>query len=288
MPHKKTITVLVILMALLSGIAAASGIFTHNGPGPYSHESIRGETVEIYGKGIYQQMSADVAIQGIAQDYITLFIAIPVLLISLLSARRGSLRSRFLMAGTSMYFFVTYLFYTTMGMYNLLFLVYAAMIALSFFSLFLSVSTLNATLVATAFNDQTPVRSAGGLLIAISSSIALLWLSVVVPPLLDGSVYPESLQHYTTLIVQGLDLGLLLPVAFVCGILLIRRHHFGFLGGTVYWIFLSFLMTALTAKLIAMSMNGVSVIPAIFIIPVFNLLAVVTAVRLLLSVNPGN
>ena len=30
------------------------------------------------------------------------------------------------------------------------------------------------------------------------------------PPLLEGSVYPVEVQHYTTLIVQGLDLGLLL------------------------------------------------------------------------------
>jgi hypothetical protein len=39
--------------------------------------SIRGENITIYGKGIYQHMAADVAIQGIAQDYVTLFMGVP-------------------------------------------------------------------------------------------------------------------------------------------------------------------------------------------------------------------
>lgn len=36
--------------------------------------------------------------------------------------------------------------------------------------------------------------------------IGSLWLGVVVPPLVDGSIYPKELQHYTTLVVQGFDL----------------------------------------------------------------------------------
>jgi len=100
----------------------------------------------------------------------------------------------------------------------------------------------------------------------------MLWLSIVIPPLIDGTIYPESLQHFTTLIVQGFDLGLLLPIAFISGVLLIKRKPFGYLFGTAYIGFLSILMTALTAKIIAMSMHGVNVIPAVFIIPTFNII----------------
>lgn len=51
----------------------------------------------------------------------------------------------------------------------------------------------------------------------------------------------------------------------------------GYLSGTVYILFLSILMTALTAKLIAIALNDVPVIPAIFIIPTFNLITILCA-----------
>ncbi len=97
--------------------------------------------------------------------------------------------------------------------------------------------------------------------------IALLWLSVIVPPLLDGSIYPDILQHYTTLIVQGFDLGLLLPLAFVAGWQWNRGKMIGWHLGPVYIVFLGILMTALSAKIIAMRLSGVNIIPSVFIIP---------------------
>ncbi|OPX85461.1 MAG: hypothetical protein A4E53_03455 [Pelotomaculum sp. PtaB.Bin104] len=83
------------------------------------------------------------------------------------------------------------------------------------------------------------------------------------PPLIECSLYPIALEHYTTLIVQGMDLGLLLPLAVVSGVLLIQKKPFGYLLGPVYFIFLSLLMTALTAKVIAMGIRGYNIIPVI-------------------------
>ena len=77
-----------MLLTLISGIAAFTGISSDDGPGQFEYTSIRGEDVTIYGKGIYRHMSADVSIQGIAQDYVTLFIGIPLLLFGLYSARK--------------------------------------------------------------------------------------------------------------------------------------------------------------------------------------------------------
>ncbi|MEA3392804.1 MAG: hypothetical protein U9Q91_07470, partial [Candidatus Marinimicrobia bacterium] len=116
MKQKRTITVLVFLIIALSAITTSFGIFSNQGSGTFQYESIRGKTVEIYGQGIYKHMSADVAIQGIAQDYITLFIGIPLLLISLLGYRKNSTRSHFMLTGTLGYFLVTFLFYTAMAM----------------------------------------------------------------------------------------------------------------------------------------------------------------------------
>lgn len=285
MKQIKTISILVISIAAIAAAAAAIGIFSNQGPGPYEYESIRGQVVTIYGKGLYQHMSAEVAIQGIAQDYVTLFIGVPLLLLSLFWARKGSMKGRYFLAGTLGYFLVTYLFYLVMGMYNQLFLAYSFLMGASFFAFTLTMLSFEVKKMPHYFRRKTPVKFAGGFLIFNAISIALLWLSIVVPPLTSGSIYPKELEHYTTLIVQGLDLGLLLPLAVVSGVLLIRKDASGYLLGPVYFIFLSFLMTALTAKIIAMGMAGYNIIPVIFIIPTFNIIAVICSVLLLKNIK---
>lgn len=69
-------------------------------------------------------MSSDVAIQGITQNYVTLFLAFPFLIFALFRFRNGSLKGKFMLAGVLNYFFLTYLFYMNMAMYNAMFLVY--------------------------------------------------------------------------------------------------------------------------------------------------------------------
>lgn len=204
MKHKKAITVLVLITALVSIAAAAAGILTDYGSGAYEYDSIRGDTITIYGKGLYQHMSAETAIQGIAQDYVTLFLAVPVLLISLFFARKGSVKGRFLLAGTLGYFFVSYLFYLLLAMYNPMYTAYTVILGASFFALALTLMSFDLNSIAALFGKNTPVRLAGGFLMFIVITIALLWLGVVLPPLFDGSVYPKQLEHYTTLVVQGL------------------------------------------------------------------------------------
>lgn len=88
------------------------------------------------------------------------------------------------------------------------------------------------------------------------------------------------MEHYTTLIVQGLDLGILLPAAFTCGVLFIKKRTPGYLLAPVYFIFLSLLTTALTAKVVAMYGLGYNVIPVIFIIPAFNLLTILSTIAI--------
>ncbi len=273
------------IIITLAVVAASMGICSTGGPGPYDIETVRGETVTVYGIGLYKHMSQDVAPQGIAQDYITLLVAVPLLLLSLIWARRGSLKGRFLLAGTLGYFLVTYLFYLVMGMYNVLFLVYVALLGTSFFAFAQTLLSFDLSNIAERFSESTPVKFIGGFLICNSIAIGLMWLLVAVPPLLDGSVIPGQVEHYTTLIVQGLDLGLLLPLSFVSGVLFIKRTPFGYLLTPLYFIFLSILMAALTAKVVAMGMIGQQVMPAIVIIPFFGVVAIICSVLIFKNIR---
>jgi hypothetical protein len=283
--HLKVISLLVVFVVLAAAVATTTGIMSEAGPGSFTYETVRGETVTIYGKGVYQHMSAEVAPQGIAQDYVTLLLGIPLLIIALLSARTGSLKGRFLLAGTLGYFLVTYLFYLLMGMYNVLFLVYVFLLASSFFAFLLTLLSFDRRQLPSFFLSATPYRLTGGFLMFQAVAIALLWLSIVVPPLLDRSIIPVQVEHYTTLVVQGLDLGLLLPAGFISGLLFSKKRPFGYLFTPIYFVFLSLLMTALSAKVIAMALLGYNVIPAIIIIPVFNLLSILSAVLIFKNIS---
>lgn len=285
MNQKNTISTLVYIIIFLSVLSTSLGIFYQDGGSSYLLESIRGQSIPIHGRGLYKHMSSEVAIQGIAQDYITLFLGIPLLFFSLIGSRKGSLKGLFLLTGTLGYFFVTYLFYTTMGMYNFLFLAYVALLCTSFFAFITAILSFELDTLELSFTPTTPFSTTAIFLIIVSFSIALLWLGIIVPPLLNGTIYPTGLEHYTTLIVQGLDLGLLLPGAVVSAVLLLQRRPLGILLTTTYIIFLSLMMTALSAKITAMMMQGYEVFPAIIIIPIFNVLTLVALIFLLKNIN---
>ncbi len=285
MKYQKSLSILTVAVALLSTVAAAIGIFSGGGDGPFTITSVRGEEVLIYGEGIYRHMTADVAPQGIAQDVITLVAGVPMLVIGLLLARRGSLGAKLLLTGTLGYFMVTYVFYLVMGMYNELFLVYVVLAGSSFYAFVLAMISFELDRLPECFGEQAPRRFVGGFLIFNAVAIALLWLGVVVPPLVEG-VYPPEVAHYTTLIVQGLDLSILLPASFLSGILLIKKKPLGYLLGPTYIVFLSILMTALVGKVIGQMLVGVDVGgPVLVIIPAIALTAIIAAVLMLRSVR---
>jgi len=285
MGHKKTITILVILITLFSTVVSFTGIFSNAGDGSFEYQSIRGETIEIYGKGVYKHMSSDVAIQGIAQDYVTLFFAIPLLIISLFLYRNNSLRGKFMLSGTLLYFFLTYLFYTAMAMFNYLYLIYVILLSSSLFALLLSIISFDVERVKSLIRSERVTTFTGWFLLFNALMIALLWLSSIVTPLISGELYPQGLNHYTTMIVQGFDLGIFLPLGVVSAILAIKREIWGVIFSTIYVIFLSILMCALTSKIIFMANAGANVIPVIFMMPSICLISIILSVLLMKNIR---
>lgn len=281
MNYQKPITIFSLLTATLAILATSTALFSSAEGSTYEHTSIRGETVEVYGKGLYEHMPADVAIQGIAQDYVTLFLAIPLLLVSLFLYTKESLKGKLLLTGTLLYFTVSYLIYLGMGMYNMLFLVYVAIVASSLLALIMSTATFDYSRARELFEKIRPVKITAWFLLINCVLISLLWLNVVVPPLLEGTIYPKELYHFTTLIVQGFDLAIFLPLGFASAILAIRNVPAGYIFTTIYINFLAILMIALTSKVAFMGMEGQNVVPVIFIMPTIALLSLILSIIIL-------
>jgi hypothetical protein len=273
MKIKQIISILVAIILLLTSVATLTGITSNEGLESFSYQSIRGEEINIYGRGLYKHMSSDVAVQGIAQDYVTLLIGIPILLIAWLYYQRGSYKGQLVLVGALLYFLVTYLFYLSMGMYNELFLVYTGLLATSFFGVILTIYQLGQSKLDQLFIKVKLYQYAASFVTINCLLIAIMWLGIIVPPLISGEIYPTQLQHYTTLIVQGFDLGLLLPIGFALSYLTFKKQPQGYLGITIYLVFLSLLMLALTSKVLFMWRDGQNVVPVIFIMPLISLIA---------------
>jgi hypothetical protein len=259
MKFKRELTLLTTIIIALSAIASAIGIFSIAGKGKYEFQSIRGETVIIYGKGIYKNDSIAAVAQGIPQDIVTLLVGIPLLILSLYLLKKNYVKGKLLLTGTLGYFLYTYMSYTFLWNYNNLFLIYVMLMSLSFFAFTLSMISFDINRLKLAFKKELPIKFIGGYQIFVGIAIGLLWLGRIAPSI-TGDTAPLGLEHYTTLVIQGMDLGFVVPVAILSGILLIKRKAFGYLLSSVVIIKGITLLTAITAMIVSQAYAGVPMI----------------------------
>lgn len=274
MKFKKSITVLTGIIIVLALISSSYGVFSSGGQGKIEFKSLHGEVVQVYGKGLYKNESVSMASQAIGQDIVTLCLGIPLLVAALVLARKGTLKGRLLLTGILGYFLYTYASYSFLAMYNSLFLIYVVLMSASFFAFTLTMMSYDIQNIGSYFSPKLPARFIGGVLIFIAVAVGLMWLKRIITPLTAGTV-PEGLEHYTTLVIQALDLGFVLPVGILSGVLLIKRNAFGYLVSSVIIIKEAALLTVIVAMLITQRASGVQVGAAEFIIfPLFALLVI--------------
>ena len=122
------LTTIIIAFALL---AAGLGLLTPNEGEQFEFRTVRNEIVNIWGQGLYRYDTPIGATGFMAADVITLFLAIPIVGISIFLYRRGSLKGGLILTGALMYFLYNY---TSMGFgtaYNNLFFVYVILFVAS-------------------------------------------------------------------------------------------------------------------------------------------------------------
>lgn len=285
MRFKKTISLLVICIVILSLATSLIGLFSNHSSDKNEFKSLYGEKIELYGKGIYQYDSISMVTQGKAQDIVTLLLGIPLLIISLYLSRKGLLKGRLLLAGTLGYFLYTYISYVFLWMYNPLFLIYVIIMSASFFSFTLTMMSFDIKNISSYFNNKLPVKFIGGFQIFFGVILIVLWLGRIIPTIIDGSP-PAGLEHYTTLVIQGLDLGFIVPAAFLSGILILKRKPFGYLLSSIIIIKGITMGTAITAMIIGMAFAGVKISFAeIIIFPSINLVIIYCLILLLKNID---
>jgi hypothetical protein len=96
------------VVALLAAIAATMGLFWKDGGAPSSFSTLRGQTAQIFGQGLYRYDTLFFGAGFKGQDAVVLFLGVPLLIVSILLFQGGSVACQLLLAGTLGYFLYVY------------------------------------------------------------------------------------------------------------------------------------------------------------------------------------
>lgn len=215
------LSVIILVLALTTTIFS---IFGQEAGEAFSFRSVQGEKVVLSGKGLYKFDTVFIASGFKSQDLVTLFIAIPFLLISTLYYRRGSLKAGLLLLGILAYFIYAYASLSLGAFYNELFLLYIAIFSCSLFSSILLWRNIH---LSTEIINSLP-KNAPAVYIILSGILTLIvWLAPLIAATVENIV-PAFLGHYTTLITYVLDLGIITPLTFISGYLILKNDPEGY------------------------------------------------------------
>jgi hypothetical protein len=277
MAYKSTLKWLVSLIFSLTLVATMAGLWPGEGQ-PYTITNFRGEVVTIYARGLYYWDTVSSVAQVQANDLVMLVLGLPLLLVSFWLALRGSLRGRLLLTGTLGFILYTYTSMSFGAAYNKLFLVYVAIFSLSLFAFILTMMSFDLKSLPAHFSEKLPRRGIAGLLYFAAAFLTLAWLGRIAPTVLQDQI--PALENVTTMFIQAMDLGLIVPLCVLAGTLLLRREAWGYLLSSV--ALLKFLTMGIAVALMGLNMARVGVPVSAGMVVIFTTLALVNLVMVVL------
>jgi hypothetical protein len=194
--------------------ASAAGLFVHGlyPDGPWAREALRGG------------------------DLVTLVVAVPLLVVSLIWSVRGSRRAQAVWMAMLGYGVYNYAYYVFGAKFSDVFLLHIALLSMSVFALACALPNLDVAAIAARLRTVTAARPIGAFLTLVGVGQGTLWAFVVLRFAVTGQLLhdiPVEGQH----LVFALDLSLLVPTLVLAGVLLYRRTATGFVLATAVSVF---------------------------------------------------
>jgi hypothetical protein len=218
--------------------------------------TVHNNTIELYGEGLYRHDSSFVATLLRGTDVITLFLSLPLLLISYGFHRRGSLRGSVFLIGMLMYFLYVGASYTFSVFFNSLFLVYTALFSASLFALIIALGTFDTQTLASKVTPNMPHRGIAIVLFVAGLGTLFLWISELVGPLATGQA-PANLGPYTTMFTHGFDSAVITPATVIAGIYILKRKPLGYLLSAPLLILCTNMGVAVLSQTISQAIAGI-------------------------------
>lgn len=186
------------------------------------------------------------------QDVLTL-LSVPVLLIAMTRAHRGSLRAHPVALGLLVYLPYTYLMYVVVP-YNDAFLLYVGIIGLGSYLVLDGLFRIDVHACRETF-AAVPRRGIGWFLVVTGSMFGAMWLAQNLSVLPGG--IPDGLFVYDVpSTVHVLDLAFVLPTVIAAGVLTLHTHPAGIVLATVVPVKMVTLGLALLAMNVGTAVAG--------------------------------
>ena len=225
---RRLIIVFTVLIVLLSLAASLAGALSYGHDRYRTVTTARVETVEVQDAGVYRYSLRTLVTAGTPWDFVRLFVGIPVLVASFVLYLRGSLRGTVVFIGSLASFLYQYLLWTFDWAYNAYFLVYVGVFALSLCTLGMVLAGIDLSRVRAKMSKRFPVVTAASFSFAVGVLLLFKCMGEIVPSI-GTRAMPANATGYYTMVDQALDLGLLVPLFILVGILLLKRENLGYL-----------------------------------------------------------
>jgi len=201
--------------------------------------AIAGNLLALSINRIYASLTPVFLPQALAQDIANLVLIAPIWLILAALALRGSVRAYLLWQGVLTFTVYNYVIYTFSIPFEVLFLLWVAVLGMSLFSLIGGVVSMDYQAVASAFTSRRAVQVTAWFLIVTAVLFGFLWLSEDVPALLSNTK-PQSVMDMAipTNPVHILDLGFFLPAVIITGICLLKKKAWAYSFAPAFIVFL--------------------------------------------------
>jgi len=277
MEGNRTLKWLIPVIFVLALAVVLAGLWPAEGQS-YPITNFRGEEVTINARGLYYWDTVSMAAQMQANDLVMLILGLPLLAVSFWQTLRGSLRGRLLLTGTLGFILYTYITVTFGAAYNPLFLVYVALFSLSLFAFILSMMSFDLNSLPEKFSDQLPRKAIAGLLFFAAGFLTLAWVGRIAPTILGDQI--PALENATSMFIQAMDLGVIVPFCVLAGFLLLKRSPWGYLLASIG--LLKFLTMGIAVSLMGINMARVGVPISLMELTVFPAIALANLVMVIL------
>jgi hypothetical protein len=171
---------------------------------------------EIYSKVI----SLDLLPGTVAQDTITIIVGLVLLFLSLTS-NEFDIKKQIVVISLLAYLFYGYGIYVIERVYNLLYLLYMAIVALSFWSIVYGLVHIKQDVLRYAKASKLVRYLSAGCLLFTALLFYLLWSGRLLPLMRTG----EKIEFFYSIFI--LDMAFVFPAIIISGVLLIANNELG-------------------------------------------------------------
>lgn len=218
---------LAVIVLILLVVVTLTGVLSFDPSKSYEAVNQYGDTVRIFGSGIYRHDSYFKAPINIGSDCAMLLLVVPLMIAALVQERkRRSIKARLFLisiAGTAFYYAASISLGVTYNAYHLL---YIALFGCTFFLLIALICRTDIARLRQAQQWVLPTKGVCTFLILSGIGLFVAWLPDILASLFEGRPL-ELIEVYTTEITYVLDMGLVAPLMFVCLFLLRKKDGLG-------------------------------------------------------------